>query len=54
MDPAWEREKEITSATRRDVVCPALPASGLQHVGFVEAAYSEAFHGTLQVFADFK
>lgn len=31
-----------------------LPPSGLQHVGFVEGADGEAFHRSLQVFADFK
>jgi len=31
-----------------------LPASGLQHVGFVQACDCQALHRTLQVFADFK
>ena len=31
-----------------------LPASGLQHVGFIQAAYGEALHRPLQVFAHFK
>ncbi len=32
----------------------ALPASGLEQVGFVEAAYCQALHGTLKVFTHFK
>ena len=31
-----------------------LPASGLQHVGFVQRGYGQAFHGSDQIFADFK
>jgi hypothetical protein len=31
-----------------------LPSSRLQHVGFVQSGYSQAFHGPSQVFADFK
>ena len=31
-----------------------LPASGLQHVGFVQAAYCETLHRSLQIFTDFK
>ena len=31
-----------------------LPASSLQHVGFVQRAYRQALHGSLQIFADFK
>jgi hypothetical protein len=31
-----------------------LPASGLQHVGFVERGDGEAFHRSGEVFADFK
>lgn len=30
------------------------PSSGLQHVGFVERADGQAFHRSLQVFANFK
>jgi hypothetical protein len=33
---------------------PLSPASGLQHMCFVQGADGEAFHGCLQVFADFK
>jgi hypothetical protein len=31
-----------------------LPAPSLQHLGFVQRADGEAFHGARQVFADFK
>lgn len=31
-----------------------LPAPGLQHVRFVQGADRQAFHSSLQVFADFK
>jgi len=33
---------------------PPSPAAGLQHVGFVQASDSQAFHRALQVFADLK
>jgi len=36
--------------------CPPhkLPASGLQHLRFVQGAYCQALHGAGEVFADFK
>src|SRR5271156_1257834 len=30
------------------------PSPGLQHVGFVQSGYCQAFHGSGQIFADFK
>jgi len=40
--------------TSSEVVPKLLPASGLQHVGFVQTSDGEAFHGASQIFADLK
>ena len=49
------REREEQSPGRmRPGLRDFLPAAGLQHVGFVQAADGQALHRSLQVFADFK
>ena len=55
--PVWTAgagQRAPESLPPSDVVPKLLPASGLQHVGFVEAGDREPFHGASQIFADLK
>lgn len=58
VDETWARAPAPHGINRQNLdgqECPAwLPAPGLQHVGFVQACHREAFHRSLQIFADFK
>ena len=50
--PDWDKRKIASAPGERSLY--RLPAPGLQHVGLIKAADGKAFHGSLEVFADFK
>ena len=49
-----EDQKRVQNLDGHECPSHTLPASGLEHLGFFQSRYGQAFHGALEVFADFK